>query len=88
MTWLFPRAVWEEVGKIWFVIPVNVARLELGVLFQTVSRSFGTQAGLSEPRMRSLKLFGSDLVDVAFPELDLVHRLEDSSIVFGEDVGC
>ena len=88
MTWLFPRAVWEEVGKIWFVIPVNVARLELGVLFQTVSRSFRTETRLSETRVRSLKLFGPDLVDVALPELDLVHRLEDSSIVFGKDVGC
>src|SRR2546427_6781816 len=37
--------------------------------------------------MSTLKLLGSDLVDVAFPELDQVHRLENPRIVLGEDVG-
>src|SRR5438309_1541899 len=37
--------------------------------------------------MSTLKLLGSDLVDVAFPELDQVHRLQNPGVVLGEDVG-
>src|SRR2546426_5079945 len=37
--------------------------------------------------MSTLKLLGSDLVDVAFPELDQVHRLENPGVVLREDVG-